>query len=54
MVAVVMMIWRHPELGNGKHEDRMGVVLDKLELMTQSTVDDYQAKLELEQKAVRS
>jgi hypothetical protein len=50
MVDVVMMIWRHPVLGNGKHADRMHVALDHLELMTQSMVDDYRAKLE--QKAV--
>jgi hypothetical protein len=50
MVDVVMMIWRHPELGNGRHADRMHVALDKLELMTESMVDDYTAKLE--QKAV--
>jgi hypothetical protein len=48
MVAVVMMIWRHPELGNGKHADRMHVALDKLELMAESMVDDYEAKLEQE------
>jgi hypothetical protein len=52
MVDVVMMIWRHPELGNGRHADRMHVALDKLELMTESMVDDYTAKLE--QKAVAS
>jgi len=47
MVDVLMMVWRHPELGNGRHDDRLHVALDNLELMTQGMVDDYVAKLEL-------
>jgi hypothetical protein len=48
MVEVVMMVWRHPELGKVEHDARVDVVLDKLELMTQGMIDDYRAKLEVQ------
>jgi hypothetical protein len=51
MVDVVIMVWRHPELGKVKvkHDARVDVVLDELELMTAAMVDDYQAKLEADE-----
>jgi hypothetical protein len=30
MTAIVLMVWRHPELGGpGRHSDRMDVALDR-------------------------
>jgi hypothetical protein len=43
---VVMTVWRHPELGTGKHADRMDVMLNNLELIIQGMVDGYRASLE--------
>lgn len=59
MVAIVMAIWRDRAVvpAGLKHSDLMDVALDQLELMAQTHVDDYRAKLEetpRRDKAVRS
>jgi hypothetical protein len=49
MTEIVMMVWKHPELGGpSKHSDRMDIALDRLELLAQGFTSDYTAKLEQE------